>query len=37
MRGVVSFGAEDVYHGAPGPAVFMAEHEALADRSPARS
>ena len=32
MRGVVSFGAEDVYDGAPGPDVFMAEHEALADR-----
>jgi len=31
MRGVVSFGAEDVYEGAPEPAVFMAEHEALAD------
>ena len=32
MRGVVSFGAEDVYPGAPGPSAFMAEHEALADR-----
>ncbi|MCB0877021.1 MAG: amidohydrolase [Solirubrobacterales bacterium] len=32
MRGVVSFGAEDSYEGAPGPEVFMAEHEALADR-----
>ena len=32
MRGVVSFGAEDVYPGAPEPPVFMAEHEALADR-----
>jgi cytosine/adenosine deaminase-related metal-dependent hydrolase len=32
MRGVVSFGAEDLYEGAPPPEVFMAEHEALADR-----
>ncbi len=32
MRGVVSFGAEDCYKGAPPPAEFMAEHEALADR-----
>lgn len=32
MRGVVSFGAEDLYDGAPGADVFMAEHEALADR-----
>jgi 5-methylthioadenosine/S-adenosylhomocysteine deaminase len=32
MRGVVSFGAEDRYDGAPPPAVFMTEHEALADR-----
>ena len=32
MRAVVSFGAEDRYDGAPGPEVFMAEHEALADR-----
>lgn len=32
LRGVVSFGAEDVYEGAPGPEVFLAEHEALADR-----
>ena len=32
MRGVVCFGAEDTYEGAPGPEVFMAEHEALADR-----
>lgn len=33
MRGVVSFGAEDIYEGAPAPEVFMAEHEALADRA----
>ncbi|MDQ2621876.1 MAG: amidohydrolase [Actinomycetota bacterium] len=32
MRGIVSFGAEDMYDGAPGAEVFMAEHEALADR-----
>lgn len=32
MRGVVCFGAENAYPGAPGPEVFMAEHEALADR-----
>lgn len=32
LRGIVSFGAEDLYEGAPGPDVFMAEHEALADR-----
>jgi 5-methylthioadenosine/S-adenosylhomocysteine deaminase len=32
MRGVVCFGAEDVYPEAPGADVFMAEHEALADR-----
>lgn len=32
MRGVVSFGAEDAFEGAPGPEMFMAEHEALADR-----
>ena len=32
MRGVVSFGAEDVYPGAPGAGVFIDEHEALADR-----
>lgn len=32
MRGVVSFGAEDMYDGAPAAEVFMAEHEALADR-----
>jgi cytosine/adenosine deaminase-related metal-dependent hydrolase len=32
MRGVVSFGAEDTYEGAPAPEVFMAEHEELADR-----
>ncbi len=32
LRGVVSFGAEDSYEGAPAPEVFMAEHEALADR-----
>jgi 5-methylthioadenosine/S-adenosylhomocysteine deaminase len=32
MRGVVSFGAEDRYDGAPPPAAFIAEHEALADR-----
>lgn len=32
LRGVVSFGAEDLFEGAPGPDVFMSEHEALADR-----
>lgn len=32
MRGVVCFGAEDAYEGAPPPREFMAEHEALADR-----
>ncbi len=32
MRGIISFGAEDRYQGAPAPEVFMAEHEALADR-----
>ncbi|MCB0828096.1 MAG: amidohydrolase family protein [Solirubrobacterales bacterium] len=32
MRGVVCFGAEDMYPDAPGPEAFMAEHEALADR-----
>src|SRR5690606_6966532 len=32
MRGVVSFGAEDLYDGAPGPEAFMGEHEALAER-----
>jgi len=32
LRGVVSFGAEDVYPGAPPADLFMAEHEALADR-----
>ncbi|MCB0857441.1 MAG: amidohydrolase [Solirubrobacterales bacterium] len=31
MRGVVSFGAEDMYDAAPSADVFMAEHEALAD------
>ena len=31
MRGVVSFGAEDMYDDAPPADVFMAEHEALAD------
>lgn len=35
LRGVVSFGAEDMYEGAPGPDVFMAEHEALAERTAA--
>jgi cytosine/adenosine deaminase-related metal-dependent hydrolase len=33
MRGIVSFGAEDMYEDAPVPAEFMAEHEALADRA----
>ena len=33
MRGVISFGAEDVYPDAPAADVFMAEHEALADRT----
>ncbi len=32
MRGVVSFGAENEYPGAPGADAFMDEHEALADR-----
>jgi cytosine/adenosine deaminase-related metal-dependent hydrolase len=32
LRGVVAFGAEDDYQDAPGPAPFMAEHEALCDR-----
>jgi cytosine/adenosine deaminase-related metal-dependent hydrolase len=32
MRGVVCFGAENVYDEAPAAEVFMAEHEALADR-----
>ncbi|MGB0121094.1 MAG: amidohydrolase family protein, partial [Solirubrobacterales bacterium] len=32
MRGVVCFGAEDLFDGAPDPSVFMEEHEALADR-----
>lgn len=32
LRGIVSFGAENLYDGAPGEDVFMAEHEALADR-----
>lgn len=32
MRGIVSFGAENVYEGAPPESEFMAEHEALADR-----
>ena len=32
MRGIVAFGAEDDYPDAPGAEVFMAEHEALADR-----
>jgi cytosine/adenosine deaminase-related metal-dependent hydrolase len=32
MRGVVCFGAEDRYPEAPGPELFMAEHEALAER-----
>jgi len=37
LRGVVSFGAEDMYEGAPGPEAFMAEHEALADRAASES
>lgn len=32
MRGVVSFGAEDVYPGAAPVSAYMDEHEALADR-----
>lgn len=32
LRGVVSFGAEDLFDNAPGPEAFIAEHEALADR-----
>jgi cytosine/adenosine deaminase-related metal-dependent hydrolase len=32
MRGVVCFGAEDLYPEAPGADAFMAEHEALAER-----
>ncbi len=35
MRGVVSFGAEDIYDEAPGPEAFIAEHEALAERTAA--
>ncbi len=31
LRGIVCFGAEDMYETAPGADVFMAEHEALAD------
>lgn len=33
LRGVVCFGAEDAYEGAPGPEEFIAEQEALADRT----
>jgi len=33
IRGVVSFGAEDIFPDAPPPADFLAEHEALADRT----
>jgi cytosine/adenosine deaminase-related metal-dependent hydrolase len=33
MRGVVCFGAEDAYPGAPGVDAFVAEHLELADRS----
>jgi len=32
MRGIVCFGAEDRYENAPSADLFMAEHEALADR-----
>ncbi|MDO8213213.1 amidohydrolase [Conexibacter sp. CPCC 206217] len=32
LRGIVSFGAENLYDGAPSEDAFMAEHEALADR-----
>ena len=32
LRGVVAFGAEDAYPGAPKAVAFVAEHEALADR-----
>ncbi len=32
LRGIVSFGAENLYDGAPPEELFMAEHEALADR-----
>ncbi len=32
MRGIVSFGAENAYEGAPAAGAFMAEHEALAQR-----
>lgn len=32
LRGIVSFGAENLYDGAPAEDAFMAEHEALADR-----
>ncbi|MDO8189351.1 amidohydrolase [Conexibacter sp. JD483] len=32
LRGIVSFGAENLYDGAPAEDRFMAEHEALADR-----
>jgi cytosine/adenosine deaminase-related metal-dependent hydrolase len=33
IRGVVCFGAEDAYEGAPAPEAFMEEHEALAQRT----
>jgi len=33
LRGVVCFGAEDMFDGAPGPDAFLAEHEALAERT----
>jgi len=32
LRGIVSFGAENLYDGAPAEELFIAEHEALADR-----
>nr|WP_183344260.1 amidohydrolase [Conexibacter arvalis] len=32
LRGIVSFGAENLYEGAPPEDAFVAEHEALADR-----
>lgn len=37
LRGVVSFGAEDNYEGAPDWRVYMAEHEALADHIASQS
>lgn len=35
LRGVVSFGAEDAYEGAPAAEAYLAEHEELAERTAA--